>query len=415
MLRIRARHLEAIEDGRFSDLPGSAYAVGFVRAYADHLGLHSEEVVRRFKQDMGVQVKPSRVDLSFPEPLAEGGVPRGAVLFVGAVIALVAYGGWYLSSVDNAFYKQWIEPIPERLATLLPDETVTAEPPISGEIQYQEGPASTAAEPADNLPAGTSLSAGAPTTAAAPKPEAPVEETPALATGEVVNPAPEPGGAEDRVTSDRAEAASEPAASVANSVAPAAPEPAPEAQTPISTPAPTPPEIDTARASDAAPAVTPKPSEVRQESLTSEAAAGLEQDGAFGEQQTGRDAADPVASIDGLASEADAEAVSEPTTQEAAVDPVPVEPVASTTRVKLKIISDSWVKIYDHETGDRFIEKLLTEGTELDVPDRAGLVLDTGNAGGLELYVDGEAVAPVGDNGDVVRAVPITAEALKAR
>ena len=39
MLRIRYPYLEAIEEGRFEDLPGQAYAVGFVRAYADHFAL----------------------------------------------------------------------------------------------------------------------------------------------------------------------------------------------------------------------------------------------------------------------------------------------------------------------------------------------------------------------------------------
>ena len=29
-------YIEAMEDGRFSDLPGPTYAVGFVRAYADY-------------------------------------------------------------------------------------------------------------------------------------------------------------------------------------------------------------------------------------------------------------------------------------------------------------------------------------------------------------------------------------------
>jgi cytoskeletal protein RodZ len=37
--RIRERYLIAIEDGRFESLPGPAYVSGFVRAYADHLGV----------------------------------------------------------------------------------------------------------------------------------------------------------------------------------------------------------------------------------------------------------------------------------------------------------------------------------------------------------------------------------------
>jgi cytoskeletal protein RodZ len=38
-IHVRARYLTAIEDGRFDDLPSPAYVAGFVRAYADHLGV----------------------------------------------------------------------------------------------------------------------------------------------------------------------------------------------------------------------------------------------------------------------------------------------------------------------------------------------------------------------------------------
>src|SRR5262245_40604116 len=50
-LRIRLAYLQAIEDGRFRDLPGSTYAVGFVRSYADYLGLDGGDVVRRFREE----------------------------------------------------------------------------------------------------------------------------------------------------------------------------------------------------------------------------------------------------------------------------------------------------------------------------------------------------------------------------
>ena len=43
MLCIRYPYLEAIESARYNELPGLTYAVGFIRAYAEHLGLDSEE------------------------------------------------------------------------------------------------------------------------------------------------------------------------------------------------------------------------------------------------------------------------------------------------------------------------------------------------------------------------------------
>src|SRR4051812_33463137 len=50
-LRIRLAYLEAIEQGRFNDLPGATYAHGFLRTYAEHLGLDPQLVLRRFKEE----------------------------------------------------------------------------------------------------------------------------------------------------------------------------------------------------------------------------------------------------------------------------------------------------------------------------------------------------------------------------
>ena len=36
VLRIRQTYHKAIEDGRFTELPGQTYAIGFVRAYAEY-------------------------------------------------------------------------------------------------------------------------------------------------------------------------------------------------------------------------------------------------------------------------------------------------------------------------------------------------------------------------------------------
>ena len=72
LLHIRYTYLVAIEDGRFEDLPGQAYAIGFVRAYAEHLGLDGDEIVRRYKEEnAGVRRKAS---LDFPLPAPESGV-----------------------------------------------------------------------------------------------------------------------------------------------------------------------------------------------------------------------------------------------------------------------------------------------------------------------------------------------------
>jgi cytoskeleton protein RodZ len=48
------------------------------------------------------------------------------------------------------------------------------------------------------------------------------------------------------------------------------------------------------------------------------------------------------------------------------------------------------------------------------VPDRPGLTLLTGNAGALEVLVDGEAVPAIGPKGQVRRDIALDPERLKS-
>ena len=109
VLCISRRYIEAIEEGRFEDLPGATYAVGFIRAYAEHLGLDSDEVVRRFKlESSDINGRP---DLRFPVPIPESGIPGGAVVFVGVVVAVLAYSGWYLSTAKDGIFTASVGPV----------------------------------------------------------------------------------------------------------------------------------------------------------------------------------------------------------------------------------------------------------------------------------------------------------------
>jgi cytoskeleton protein RodZ len=93
VLRIKPAFLEALEENRPQDLPGPTYVLGFVRAYARHLGLDDEWVLERYKaESAGVQARP---DLAFPAPLAERSLPGGPVLLVALILAICGYGTWY--------------------------------------------------------------------------------------------------------------------------------------------------------------------------------------------------------------------------------------------------------------------------------------------------------------------------------
>lgn len=115
-LRIRLPYLEAIEAGRFAELPGNAYAVGFVRTYAGALGLDSDEICRRFRAEAADVNR--KTELSFPAPVPERGVPAGAVILLSVVLIVAAYVGWYRLSDDRRPTAEQVPAVPERLAPL---------------------------------------------------------------------------------------------------------------------------------------------------------------------------------------------------------------------------------------------------------------------------------------------------------
>lgn len=95
-LRIRAPVLEAMEAGRFEKLPNGAYALGFVRSYADFLGLDRDEVARRVKEEAAALNAPP--ELVFPSPLTESRLPSGLVMLLSVCLAGGAYGLWYYNT-----------------------------------------------------------------------------------------------------------------------------------------------------------------------------------------------------------------------------------------------------------------------------------------------------------------------------
>ena len=96
-LRIRTAHLEAIEDGRHDLLPGTAYAVGFIRSYADYLSLDTDDVIARFKDEAGEAATPEP-QLYFP-PAAEMPSGPSPVLIVVAILMIaLAFGVWYTAT-----------------------------------------------------------------------------------------------------------------------------------------------------------------------------------------------------------------------------------------------------------------------------------------------------------------------------
>jgi len=181
-LRIRQSYLEAIEDGRIADLPGTTYALGFLRSYASALGLQPEEVARRFRA--AAQEVNRKTELSFPAPVPQRGVPAGALVLLGVVLAAVAYIGWYRLSGNEHTPVQTIPPVPPELAPAAKPgaPAVSSSPQVASMLPpAPAGAGSPPPPPAAAPPAATAPAATAPATppVAAPSVAAPSAAAPA--------------------------------------------------------------------------------------------------------------------------------------------------------------------------------------------------------------------------------------------
>ena len=80
---------------------------------------------------------------------------------------------------------------------------------------------------------------------------------------------------------------------------------------------------------------------------------------------------------------------------------------AGNSRIVLKARTDCWIEIKDTESGKLVYARLLRAGDTYPVADRQGLRLLAGNAGGLDIMVDGKMLPPLGRPGAVVRNIAL--------
>lgn len=353
VLCIREAYLKAIEEGRFGDLPGPTYVAGFIRTYAEHLGLDGNEVVRQLKAEP--LSMDSGSELRFPSPMSEGGMPSGAILLLGVFVGLIAYGVWYVSSTRDESIAELISPLPERLVAFLRDGSggadgdETAQRPIAPESSKRQRAASDAGSVPTNQ-------ASRPVSAAS-EPRASDDQESTVSRGLSSR------GVSESGSTDRS-SSSVTTPSVRDLMGGA------DAETAAR---------ETTRIDDAAEDAEPRTSIVTP--LGSADADG---------QAARQDAPDPE-------------------------QPPPADTAeALDARIVLRAKGENWVEIREQNTDRLVVARLFQPGDTFDVPNTPGLKLLTGNAGGLEILVDGEPVPPLGVEGMVRRNIPLDADRLRS-
>jgi cytoskeleton protein RodZ len=124
-IRIRDRYLQALEEERWELLPGDAYVKGFLRTYADYLGLDGSLYVDEYNSRFAHPDEPQLV----PERFERRSTPLGVgllrpIVVIGAIVAIVAaVAAWQLSGSSGG--KQGAQPPP----TTTPTTTAAHTPP----------------------------------------------------------------------------------------------------------------------------------------------------------------------------------------------------------------------------------------------------------------------------------------------
>jgi hypothetical protein len=100
--KIRARYLEALEEEDFDQLPGETYIKGFLRTYADYLGLDAQLYVDEFNSRFTTSVEPivSRRPSRTRQRRQESSFVLLALAGIAAVTVLVIVA-WKFSSGDS--------------------------------------------------------------------------------------------------------------------------------------------------------------------------------------------------------------------------------------------------------------------------------------------------------------------------
>lgn len=405
-LRIKPSYLFALEDGDLALTPGRVYALGFLRSYGEHLGFNGEELVGYAKQAMaGTAARPA---LNYRAPVPESRRPGGILIAASILTVGLVYGGWRMVDQD--------QPVLDRVAAVPGDVGRLASQVLalgSGSPAFappgDDGPtaAATGADASTVATTGEATAAlpAAPTTLApaAPDPESAVAATPPAMAALPMTPSGPP-----RATGP-ATAATPAGRAAASPVGPLGPVGAGDARA--------------AMASTVRGPLTAQPDDVRtapvavpQAGMATASAAAPSMAAAASAPATGGpvesapaesgDARALLASLDsGTAAE---QGMTAPT---GAGMPVGA---GGENQVVLLANQESWVQI---RSRDRQYVRTWTlqAGERYAVPERGDLALWTGNAGGIDVLVDGRNLGALGADGHVIRDVALTADALKAR
>ena len=111
-LKIRAFYLRANEDSKYDEIPEAPYGPGFVRSYADYLGLNAIRMAQLYKEE--TEAHENKENYYVLEPQAEGTAPGGKYIVISLLALILVYAGWsYYTSLQENLTVESSSPVVE--------------------------------------------------------------------------------------------------------------------------------------------------------------------------------------------------------------------------------------------------------------------------------------------------------------
>ena len=163
-LCIRAKYLTALEEKNYKVFPAMTYTYGFLRTYAEFLGLDADELVQKVKQETsGLSRKEERPVYSLPEK--QNLFPSFSALSAAVLLMALAYLLWHVFLTPYVYEEAEQVPSSSSLEEVLPsDSTEEAEEKgLLNENRISAGDAATLLEQTDEkVPSVSSVSENIP-------------------------------------------------------------------------------------------------------------------------------------------------------------------------------------------------------------------------------------------------------------
>lgn len=120
----------------------------------------------------------------------------------------------------------------------------------------------------------------------------------------------------------------------------------------------------------------------------------------------------PAATEDQVPPEADIASTGEEAAEESPPQEAAAEAEGQAGKIVIRARLESWIQVTD-EKKDVVFSRVLRSGETYTVPEEKGLMLTTGNAGGIEITVNGTKLKSLGTVGLVKRDIPLDAKMLR--